>query len=1047
MLAIRNGVKSALRTPGKTILFALILTMIAALLAVSFSVFSAVRGYINDCNGYFHTIAELEYVGRDYPDPFVYDEAVAEAVEENRGLIDELMANEAVTAFEPASAYIAVSDSIHRFDENVMDPNAAVLDVNVMSYDSELSMYTVLVNNSLYSRNDYTGKLVLLKTFDGMDAMQIGKNYTIAGRFFKGNTSNPWFAAADLTYSEGGVEVTVDKPVLSSEVGPDSEFHKLARDLHFKNDSVRVTYTSSIEDLYPFHQQILKLDSGRFFTEEEYASRAKVCIISERIAGLLDLKTGDSIRLDIFTSDGGNVYDSGSLRETDSGEYEIVGIQTDSASFPYRVFMPVPDSSGGIVNVNGYTLGQFRLKNDKAAAFSEASAALFEKGFRVNVYDQGYSAATEPMRELLLISAVFLAVCLLMAVCALALQSHLFVGRQREAARTMHDLGSGKAHIIVYFLSSALLLSLIGAALGCAAAKLMEGRVFGLLKDFASQFANTDLRFSSSSLALSRTLELSPAPGFIVYLAAGLVLAAGAVILTLIFSAAAMKTRTGSAGKRTVKARVPRRARTSRLSGMFKYGLLSMRRGGARTIAVLAMGVVAAVFFGRLVSSLEGYREQLASYIENAQISGYATDSEGHRLSGLVLKSKPIFALSSSDLVKDCNFSSGFGHIMFIWKVGDKYVEYTHPATSFAYETTFDKIWKSPAWTGVSSVSGSPLFHYSASGSVEWLEGYGEEDFKRVDVVRGTYEDYDPYTGETRTEEYAYETGLQICALSRDTMEEYGIKLGDELEAAYGYYADNGSGMISYISGLKVVACYTSATKSSEVFSPLTLVQPDRAFAAMSNYYDESELENGGQDMVWINGERITRSTLAKYRELGLVPGLSYSSFTFGLADNTRLDELRDKLTECGFTYVRSNDRHMTPAVIEDEIYLNTVHSMERQIQYVSVLYYALYIMAGAIGFVLAWLFVMSRRREIAVQRALGTQPARILLNFFLEQAILIFAGLALGLAATKLTGVDPSPMQLMLCAAFLALWALASLICLITGLRRRSFAALTEPE
>jgi RsiW-degrading membrane proteinase PrsW (M82 family) len=75
--------------------------------------------------------------------------------------------------------------------------------------------------------------------------------------------------------------------------------------------------------------------------------------------------------------------------------------------------------------------------------------------------------------------------------------------------------------------------------------------------------------------------------------------------------------------------------------------------------------------------------------------------------------------------------------------------------------------------------------------------------------------------------------------------------------------------------------------------------------------------------------------------------------------------------------------------MIEDEIYLNTTQSMERQIQYVSVLYGALYLLAGVIGFALAWLLLLSRRREIAVMRALGTQSGRILGNFLLEQLLL----------------------------------------------------------
>ena len=84
MTAIKNGLKSALRTPGKTLLFLLLLSVTAALLTVSFCVFDAVRGYINDCDAFFHSIVQLEYMGAAYPDPNVYDEALAQALEEHR---------------------------------------------------------------------------------------------------------------------------------------------------------------------------------------------------------------------------------------------------------------------------------------------------------------------------------------------------------------------------------------------------------------------------------------------------------------------------------------------------------------------------------------------------------------------------------------------------------------------------------------------------------------------------------------------------------------------------------------------------------------------------------------------------------------------------------------------------------------------------------------------------------------------------------------------------------------------------------------------------
>ena len=79
--------------------------------------------------------------------------------------------------------------------------------------------------------------------------------------------------------------------------------------------------------------------------------------------------------------------------------------------------------------------------------------------------------------------------------------------------------------------------------------------------------------------------------------------------------------------------------------------------------------------------------------------------------------------------------------------------------------------------------------------------------------------------------------------------------------------------------------------------------------------------------------------------------------------------------------------------------------------------------------------------------RALGTQSGRILGNFLLEQLLLMAVGLALGIGVCRLTGTALNPTQLLLTAAFLAVWILSTLICLAVGLRKRSFAALTEPE
>jgi hypothetical protein len=254
MQAIRNGLKSAVRTPGKTLLFVLILTMTAALLTVSCCVFTAVRDYLDECGDYFHVIAVLEYIGKSYPDTVVYDEELAAAVEENRDALSELANSEEVLFWEPASAQLALSPLLQRKDAEVPRPDAAVLRICFHSYDESKSVYTALVEESLYSRTDYTNKLILVPPLDGPDQPQLRCSYLVAGEFFVGRSAFANFRIETLDRAEDGDEVS---------------FQRRAEMLHRVNDSCPVTRTSAAEDLYPFHEQILKLTAGRFFTQKE----------------------------------------------------------------------------------------------------------------------------------------------------------------------------------------------------------------------------------------------------------------------------------------------------------------------------------------------------------------------------------------------------------------------------------------------------------------------------------------------------------------------------------------------------------------------------------------------------------------------------------------------------------------------------------------------------------------------------------------------------------------------------------------------------------
>ena len=945
----------------------------------------------------------------------MFDPAAFAAAEAHRAELDALLSDEAVLSFAAEDSGIALMDGIEHATQADAGSYRTVLAVTVMSYEQNNDLYTVQVTRQYYASNKLRDRLLAIS---GALSRAIGVELEIGHRYLMaGYSSRDGFVPEAIPFEDAAGQATAPActPLETYDLPEDSVYLRLARLLRLENNSCRVNYTANLPELLPFHQQQMQLTDGRFFTEAEYAERAKVCIVSERVAGMLGLRLGDSISMSVLCSDTDPSRVS-TLYEREAGAYEIVGIFNEVEDYPNQIYLPAPQTQA-FRPTYGFTLGQFRLDNARTADFLRRADALKQFGFRVSVYDQGYAAATEPLRQLLFYALLFLSASLLLAVAALGLMGCVFVSRQRDTAQTMYALGTEKRQIRVYFLSAVLLLALLSAAAGCVIGRAVEARVLALLQELAAQMELPDTRYSFTQLALLRSLAFDPKPSTAVYLAAAGLLLLGAALSALLFAGRLFAS---PAPKRRKKAAPRRSGRVSRLSGRLKYALLSLRRGRARTGAVLLLSLAAALFFCRLTSSLDGYAAQLKRYRQEAEISGYCTDYFGRRLDRLNLKPGFISALMESELVEsgaveDLNLTTDLGHcsILGVWETADGTVqslEYKEPRTLNEEENLAVHTMRDRLWVGSSSLEGSPQFHYQKPGAVTWLEGYDESCFLQP---------------------------LAVCALS-------GIGLGDKILVIYctklrnSYYLNR--------SILKVVASYASIGASRAVYSPLNFGRP----GSFTYDMETGERVPGGEgftiDYPVQGKDEILRYKLSCLSEEDR-EWVRFSSFTFRLRDALRLDELRDTLEEAGYTYVHSGVRLRDYAILEDEQYLNTVRSMERQIQYVGGLYDFLYVVAGALGAALAWLLAVSRRREIAVMRALGTQSGRILGNFLLEQLLLMAVGLALGIGVCRLTGTALNPTQLLLTAAFLAVWILSTLICLAVGLRKRSFAALTEPE
>lgn len=1001
MLPLRNGIKTILRTPGKAILYCFILLLVAILTSVAFCVNTAVNVYLADCEEYYHTIVNVEYVGEYYPDLYVYDEKLGDALEDNKAEFDALLENEAVKYFEPETNQVAIVDGLHRIDSFTYDPDYGVVLVNVRYYDKDMSAYLTTIVNTRYSVDDGTGKVMLIRADDPEEnpesAMEPWHFYLVCGKYLHGINRYIWLRAEPMEVPMDGEIVTVPAfTEVDSDDAKDERYETLAKLMAQRNDACPVQYTSQVEDQLAFHQEKQKILTGRFFTDEEYATGAKVCMIPKTLAEVMEVEVGDMLDLSILSAEG-DLYRE--LKDVPEGEeYEIVGIYSRNDDDPYKIYLPRKQGTGELAaGYNGYAIGQFRIDNKNAAEFLKATEKLGARGFRFTLYDQGYEAVVEPMLEMQVISRIFLLVCLILAAAVLCLHSHMFITRQRDAAGIMLALGSGKAHVFKYFAACSAVVAVPGILAGCLIGGLLDKVVYKLIGFFAEKLAGADLLYSSSTLSFMRRLEFQSGGNILVYVLTAALLIAAALALTMIFTMFLLGGLDRKKKKRVRTAMVAPVKRSSHLKTRLKYALISMRRLPVRSLAVIVLALVVVMFFGQLTESLDGYKAELDAYSAKTTLKGRATDISGKMIDGLIVYKDNVNSFLEIAPIDGHSISDDLGNVRFLGisqSVDGKTFDVPEPkfpTNMFEVETLFGEMYNEPVWTRTNSIAGNSRFYYTGITGMAWYSGYSDEDFK----------------------------GGAVCVIPKAMQDKYGIQLGDTVRFLHTIYFYNMP--LIHTVDFKVVGTYLHVSVDDVVFSPMDLNRMDAAIT----YADEE----GNVSMNLDDGSK------------------KYSAFTFTIDDARKLDDVRKALEEAGFSSPGARKTKSTFAVIDDTVYVNTANSMKRQIIYKTAMDDVLYFMAGLLGLAAAWLMVSSRRQEIALMRALGTQPGRIVMNFAFEQAVLCFAGLALGLLIWLATGGAVSLMQLVLAVGFFAVWVVASLICAAREVKKQAQPQLAEPE
>ena len=325
------------------------------------------------------------------------------------------------------------------------------------------------------------------------------------------------------------------------------KYEQIARAYYINSRSFGVMTTNDLTGIPAFHLGNMFIPEGRMITEEEYASGAKVCMISTDLAKLQGWNVGDKIDFSFYEYNNfvnATIWGSRlSPRYTytdpdhffDNGEYEIVGtynvrpltgtsaVSASAVSVPWNtIYIPEKSLTNAPAEEDRPVTGALLtiwLENGKIEPFIERMNELGITGAkqgdyeaRFTFYDQGYSRI-QPSLEALSGTAELLLILSssLLAIAALLL-AFFYAQSQKQSIGTMRLLGCSKVRAFAAVMLSALIIAVTGALIGAAIGHALTASVGGSIMANANQTPEEFLAFSAY-LAKSTQVEVEFALG------------------------------------------------------------------------------------------------------------------------------------------------------------------------------------------------------------------------------------------------------------------------------------------------------------------------------------------------------------------------------------------------------------------------------------------------------------------------------------------------------------------------------------------------------
>ena len=413
---------------------------------------------------------------------------------------------------------------------------------------------------------------------------------------------------------------------------------------------------------------------------------------------------------------------------------------------------------------------------------------------------------------------------------------------------------------------------------------------------------------------------------------------------------------------------------------MIKKTLKTLKRAPVRAFAVLLFAAVITMIICALQASNEAELRNYEEVWQSVPITVTVTDPKGVNDGDLLIDSWVLDLFEREEPIKiyDAsnyeNYDDPWDFFITEVPVELSLSEYVKDVQVFAYlpiSTINGKNYTSASGTtmlrGITSIPCDKQLLPEYGCEITWYEGYDENIFSGDELLcivpEGMVENYDK-SGEVDL----YLTGKSGKPVFRtDENGEYVMKDGH-------YIADFPT--TEYNCTLKIVGTYTEGDGKS-IYCPSDIIK---------QVYDELE------EIIIVRSLSATlkdNRRLDEFREKMSVCFLEPEPDGKKTSWNAKIDTgLATKYTEKSYTYaldINDNNLFDLSAILEDSIKFNRT---------VTVFVVILSVISG---FLVGFLMVRRRKRDIMLMRMIGESNSRVYAGFALEQMICIILGIVIG--------------------------------------------------